>query len=113
MFLSLSKRELQHFIMQYVLLNLENFEELDARRDLNEVRDNPDDEDAGKGQWKNEDHIWRHFINFISNRGLENYLKQRQPRYDGIVRIRGRAFAEEVIDMQEGDKNARDIRMAL
>ena len=113
MFLSLSKREFQHFVMQYILINLENRDMLNERRDLKEVENNPDSKTAGKGQWKNEDPIWHHFINFIGNRGLENYLKQRQPRYDGVVRIRGLAFGEELVEMQKGADGDRDVRLAL
>ena len=108
MFLNLEKREFQHFILQYLLANLQQYD------DLMERSESEDDLMAEAGQWQEEDPVWQYFMNFLKRRNVENRLNQLWPRWEGRIKVMGPIFSQKIIDTrQKGSKSDNTIKFAI
>lgn len=108
MFISLQKKEFQHFVLQYILSNLEQFDELSERANSEE------DLFAEAGQWQEEDDIWYYIMNLLKRRNVENRLRQTWPRWEGRVKVLGPVLAQRIIDTRQiGNKSESTVKIAI
>jgi hypothetical protein len=121
MFLNLDKREYQHMVMEYILYSLSISDEEYPINDKTLEGLSKDDKDfliktrkprTYMEVWKREDPIWAHFLRFIANRSLENYIQQRWPTLEGRVRLQGRRLSEQIVAIRHGKDNDT-VKVAL
>ena len=108
MFLNLEKREFQHFVMQYLLSNIQQYDDL-------MLRGGSDDEIFSEGgQWQEEDPIWQYFINLLKRRNVETRLNQLWPRWEGRIKVLGPILAQTIIDTRQvGRKSEQTVKLAV
>lgn len=102
--LSLEKKEFQHFILQYILSNLE-------------ILDILMEGDEGGKPLKEQDFAWADVMRFIQRRSVENRIRQRWPLFEPRIKSLGKNMAEEIMSWESsedtGDRKTKRIRIII